>query len=232
MTDRNKGILFMVLSSLFLALIAFFLRLSGNLPTMEKVFFHNVVCFMVSMVLVYRRGGSIWGNDKKSLLARCIFGFFGAISYIYAIDRLPLANAVILNQIYPFFVLVLSFVFLREKLLKIQGIAFAVAVTGIVLIVKPGAGYALLPSLVGLLSALFAGAAYVMVRYLRLSDDPLTIVFYYTGFTTFAAIPFMLFGQFVIPDTRQLLVLFAVGISATAAQFFMTHALQIGRAHV
>lgn len=224
MTDRNKGILLMVLSSLFFAVMATLVKLSGDLPTMEKVFFRNVVGFVVSGSVIWHSRGSFWGTDKKALLSRSFFGFLGLVFYFYAIDRLPLANAVILNQMNPFFVLILSFLFLREHIVKPQWAAIAVALIGVALIVQPGGGYSLLPALVGLLSAVFAAAAYTVIRHLRLSDAPQTIVFYFTGFTTFATLPFLVFGQYVTPTLPQLMALLGVGVTATIAQFLMTYA--------
>ncbi|MDW7651902.1 MAG: DMT family transporter [Bacillota bacterium] len=224
MTDRNKGILLMVLSSLFFAVMATLVKLSGDLPTMEKVFFRNVVGFTASGFIIWRSRGSFFGTDKKALLFRSFFGFLGLVFYFYAIDSLPLGNAVILNQMNPFFVLILAFLFLRERIVGSQWVAIAIAITGVAFIVQPGGGYSLMPALVGLLSAVFAAAAYTVIRHLRLSDAPQTIVFYFTGFTTLATIPFLVFGQFAMPNLNQLLALLGVGVTATAGQFLMTHA--------
>jgi drug/metabolite transporter (DMT)-like permease len=214
----------MIMSSLFFAVMATSVKLAGDLPVMEKVFFRNVVGFAASGFIIWRSGGSYLGTDRRSLLFRSLFGLIALAFYFYAIDRLPLANAVILNQMNPFILLILAFLFLREKIVKAQWFAIVVAMAGIMLIVKPGTGYTLLPSLVGLLSALFAAAAYTFVRHLRLSDHPETIVFYFTGFTTLATVPFMVFGEFLIPNTGQLLALLSVGVTATIGQFFMTNA--------
>ncbi|SES95121.1 Permease of the drug/metabolite transporter (DMT) superfamily [Natronincola peptidivorans] len=230
MTDRNKGILYMVLTSLFFALMAASVKLSGDLPTMEKVFFRNLVGFMTSGYLIYKSKESFKGNNTKLLLYRSIFGLIGIFFYFYAIDRLPLANAVVLNQMNPFFVLIFSFLFLGEIILKLQVAAIFIALTGVLFIVRPGFDYTVLPAVIGLLSAVFAAAAYTTVRHLRLTDSPQTIIFYFTGITTLTAIPFMIFGEFVVPNFFQFLALISVGVFATLAQFFMTHAYRYGEA--
>jgi drug/metabolite transporter (DMT)-like permease len=220
----------MVLSSLFFAVMAAGVKLSGNLPTMEKVFFRNVVGFIFAGIWLWRQGGSFAGGDRKALFYRSLFGFLGLVFYFYAIDRLPLANAVILNQMNPFITMVLAFLFLGERVLKPQRAALALAMAGIYLIVRPGPGYTLGPALVGLLSAFFAAAAYTVIRHLRHTDRPETIVFYFTGFTTVATLPFMLVQGFVMPDATQWLALLTVGVTATVAQFFMTHAYRYAEA--
>ncbi len=230
MTDRNKGILYMVLSSFFFALMAAAVKLSGDIPTIEKLFFRNIVGFLAAACLIYRSGGSYLGNNRRHLLWRSVFGLIALFLYFYAIDNLPLANAVILNQLSPFFVLILSALFLGEKILKAQGAALALALTGVLLVIKPEAGYTVVPALAGLFSAIFAGAAYVEIRHLRHSDHPQTIVFYFTALTTLASLPFLLGGRFIVPSPPQFLALIAVGVFATVGQFFLTHSYRYAEA--
>ncbi|MBT9166829.1 MAG: hypothetical protein DDT19_00153 [Syntrophomonadaceae bacterium] len=80
------------------------------------------------------------------------------------------------------------------------------------------------------MSAFFTAATYTVIRHLRASDHPQIIIFYFTGFSTFSTIPFMLVRGFVMPDMFQLQVLLVVGVTATVAQFFMTHAYRYGEA--
>ncbi len=224
MTDRNKGILLMILSSLFFALMAAAVKFSGDLPTMQKVFFRNVVGLAISSYIIARAGGSFSGQNKKYLVLRAFSGLLGLAFFFWAIDNLPLANAVVLNQMSPFFVILLSAFFLREKIERLQAIALVIALIGVVFVSRPEFSFTVIPAVIALMSAFFAAAAYTVIRHLRLSDSPETIIFYFTGITTLATIPFMLAGQFVMPDTIQLIALLTVGVTATIAQFLMTHA--------
>ncbi|WP_034327938.1 DMT family transporter [Alkaliphilus transvaalensis] len=228
MEQRNKGILLMILSSLFFALMAASVKLAGDLPTMEKVFFRNIIGLGVSAYLIFKSKESFVGNNKRYLLYRSIFGLLGVFLYFYAIAKLPLANAVVLNQMNPFFVLILAAVFLKEGIRKQQVSAIFFAIAGVIFIVKPQLDFAIIPALIGLASAIFAALGYTLIRHLRLSDSPLVIVFYFTAFSTVSAIPF--FGQFVMPTPLQFLALISVGIFATTAQFLMTYAYRYAEA--
>lgn len=230
MTDRNKGISFMILSSLFFAIMAASVKLSGALPTMEKIFFRNLIGFIVSGYMIYKSKESFKGTNTKLLFYRSISGLIGLFFYFYAIDRLPLANAVVLNQMNPFFVLIFSFLYLEEVIKKQQVAAILIALSGVIFIVKPGLDYTVIPAIMGLLSAVFAAIAYTLVRHLRLTDSPQIIVFYFTGITTIVSIPFMVFDEFVMPNFFQLMSLLSVGVFATVAQFFMTHAYRYAEA--
>lgn len=230
MTDRNKGILYMILSSLFFALMAAAVKFAGDIPTMEKVFFRNILGFIVAGYMIFKSKESFKGNNTKYLLYRSIFGLLGVIFYFYAIAHLPLADAVILNQMNPFFVLILAAIFLGERIKKLQIPAIIIALVGVFFIAQPQFDYTIIPAVVGVLSAIFAAAAYTIIRHLRLTDSPHVIVFYFCGISTLITLPFLIFGEFVMPDMKALISLLAVGTFATIAQFLMTHAYRYAEA--
>ena len=43
MNDKKQGIIYIIMAGFFFALMTFFVRLSGDLPTMQKAFFRNAV---------------------------------------------------------------------------------------------------------------------------------------------------------------------------------------------
>ncbi len=224
MTDRNKGILYMIGSSLFFALMAAAVKFSGNIPTMEKVFFRNIIGFVVSGYLIFKSDKNFKGNNPKILSYRAILGFLGVVFYFYAIDNLPLADAVVLNQLNPFFVIVFAAIFLGEHIKKLQIPAIMLALIGVIFVAQPKFNYTFLPAAVGILSSVFAAAAYAMIRHLRLTDTPNAIVFYFTGISSIISLFFMLLNGFVIPDIMSLISLLSVGVFSTLAQYLMTNA--------
>ena len=48
-SSTTKGIISVICAGFFFALMTFFVRLSGDLPTMEKAFFRNAVAALVSL---------------------------------------------------------------------------------------------------------------------------------------------------------------------------------------
>ena len=72
-----------------------------------------------------------------------------------------------LNKMSPFFVILFSFLLLKEKLKPAQAIAIFVAFIGSLFIIKPTfANMELFPSVIGLCGGIGAGIAYTMVRIL------------------------------------------------------------------
>jgi drug/metabolite transporter (DMT)-like permease len=224
MENRKKGITYILLSSLFFALMAATVKYLGDMPTAEKIFFRNLVGIFVAFTLVKKSGSSLIGKNKKLLILRSIFGLLGIAAYFYALANMKLSDAVILNKMSPFFVMVFAALFLKENITKKQIIALVTAALGAMLVIRPGFDSNIIPSLIALMSSIFAGIAYTIVRQLRKTDSAATVVFYFSLFSTLSMIPFMISGSFVIPTAVQALALLALGLFAAAAQLFMTNA--------
>ena len=54
MNDKKQGILYIIMAGLFFALMTFFVRMAGNLPTMQKAFFRNAVAAAAALFLLAR----------------------------------------------------------------------------------------------------------------------------------------------------------------------------------
>ena len=54
LTERNKGILCILMAAFFFSLMTVFVRLAGDLPTMEKVLFRNLVAAIVSFGMLMK----------------------------------------------------------------------------------------------------------------------------------------------------------------------------------
>jgi len=223
MENRKKGIIYILLSSLFFALMASFVKSVSHIPLAEKIFFRNLVGIFSMFWLIKKNNISLKPNHFKLIALRSLFGLSGVACYFYAITNLKLADAVILNKTSPFFVVVLSVLFLHEKVNRKQLMALGIALMGVLFVVKPQMDLSILPALVGLMAAFFAGTAYTIIRNLRLYDDSRIIVFYFCAFSVILMIPFMMFGQFVVPQGNDIFNLLMIGVMATTAQFLMTN---------
>lgn len=223
MEDRKKGIIMMLLSALFFALMAATVKSMPEYPLTEKMFFRNFLGFIFAFGMVKRNKGSLKGNNRKLLLLRSILGMFGVACYFYSIGHLNLADAVIINKFAPFFVVLLSWLILKEKIGRGQIGALIIAIVGAGLVVKPTFDVTVAPALIGLLAAFFAGCAYVTVSYLRKSDRPETIVFYFTLVTSIFMIPFAFSGNWIMPVGFDILKALGLGVFSTLGQILMTY---------
>ena len=81
MTSKQKGILCITASSFFFALMNLFVRLSGDLPAMQKSFFRNAVALIFAAVLLFRERPSLslTPKSKRDLFWRALFGTVGVL---------------------------------------------------------------------------------------------------------------------------------------------------------
>ncbi len=227
MTERSKGICFILLSALCFALMSLFVKLSGDLPSMEKAFFRNIVALIFAAFILYRRHIplKLEKGNALALFLRCFCGTVGLICNFYAIDHLAISDANMLNKMSPFFAIIFSFLILKEKVAPYQAICVITAFIGTLFILRPGFdSMVTFPAFIGLLGGIGAGIAYTMVRVLgnRGVKGPL-IVFSFSLFSTLVTLPYLIFDY--APMTgKQFLFLLLAGLAASGGQFSITAA--------
>lgn len=225
--DRVKGVLCILLASLCFAWMSAFVRLVGEIPTFEKAFFRNFVAVIVALIAVKKDHVPLYigkGNGKYVLL-RCVFGTIGVMCHFYAIDRLNLADANMLNKLSPFFAIIFSYFVLKEKIKPVQAVAVAGAFMGALCIIKPsGTNLQAFPAMVGFVGGVAAGAAYTCLRRATSHGTPgPVVVLCFSVFSCLVLLPLSL-GDFVMPTARQLVLLLLCGLSAAGGQFAITTA--------
>ncbi|MCK5116749.1 MAG: DMT family transporter [Candidatus Aegiribacteria sp.] len=216
----------MILGAFFLSIVSLVVKLipadSGILTT-QKLFVRGLTATIILGGVLRARRISFKPGNPVLLGARSLFGMAGMLTFFLAVEGMPLAEAVTINRLSPFFVLILSWLFLGERLKKIQILAVFLGFAGVIVILRPGSIPLTLTAGLAVLSALFAGSAYTTLRALRKTDRPLLVVFWFSAAITLFFFPSVLLGG-VMPDFKSLVFLICIGISGTAGQLLMTKA--------
>lgn len=224
--EKIQGILYIILAGFFFSLMTFFVKCSGNLPTMQKAFFRNAVAMIVSIVLLARseEGFYIKKSSWPCLFLRSLCGTAGLILNFYAIDRLGLADSNILNKLSPFFAIVMSVFLLKEKANKVEWISVAIAFIGAIFVIKPSFQITSVYGLIGLLGGLGAGVAYTFVRKLgKQGERGPVIVMCFSTFSCLVTVPFLIMN-YVPMSSEQWIFLLLAGAAATGGQLSITKA--------
>ena len=226
--SRHYGIFYILLAAFFFSCGNMFVRLAGDVPTIQKSFFRNFIAMLVSGFILLREGRGFRPGSRKNwpcLFARAFFGTVGLLCNFYAVDHLLLSDASMLNKMSPFFAVLASFILLREKVKPAQSFALVGAFIGALFIIKPSFGNMELgASVIGFIGGAAAGIAYTFVRLLgQRGECSSFIVFFFSLFSCLITVPYMLmFGK---PMTcLQILYLIGTGVSAAAGQFSITAA--------
>ncbi|SET33170.1 DMT family transporter [[Clostridium] polysaccharolyticum] len=227
MKAKYKGIIYILCAAFCFALMNTFVRLAGDIPSIQKAFFRNLVALFFAYGIMKKE--HIKMEWKKGagwcLFFRAFFGTIGVFCNFYAVDHLVLSDASMLNKMSPFFAIVFSYFILKERISMIQLISVLTAFTGCLFIIKPTFVFVdIVPAVIGLCGGLFAGIAYTMVRVLgnRGVKGPF-IVFFFSTFSCLASVPFMIY-HYVPMSGKQLVFLLLAGLSAAGGQFGITFA--------
>lgn len=232
LSDTSKGIILIIISAFFFALMSTFVRLSGDIFFVQKAFFRNAVSFLIALcgvlIDIKKNGKSAILIPKGALLflfLRSIMGTVGIFGNFYAVDHLVLSDAAILNKMSPFFSILFSYFLMKEKIKIVPLIAIIIAFLGSLLIIKPSFNFSqMIPTLAGFVSGIGAGFAYACVRKLgTLSCKGNIVVLFFSSFSMLVSVPYMIFNYNPM-SLKQWIFLILAGISAAFGQFSITAA--------
>lgn len=229
MSNKAKGIFYIVLSALSFSFMSLFIKLSGDIPTLQKAFFRNFVAAFVAVFLLAKQHIKVKDCvEKKSLpyvFGRAFFGTVGLFCNFYAIDHLHIADASMLNKLSPFFAILFSYIILKECIARYQIVCVCCALIGAACILKPDGGTLVsMPALIALIGGMGAGMAYTLLRKARSMNVPgAFIVFFFSFFSCICTLPYCIL-HFTPMTTIQVIYLLLTGLAAAFGQFFITAA--------
>ncbi|MEJ2677685.1 MAG: DMT family transporter [Gemmatimonadota bacterium] len=231
------GLQYMAVAAFFFSLMNLLVKVAGSrIPSEEIVLSRSVVVMFITLGLMRRGRVPVWGVRKKLLLLRSVLGFTALSCFYFALTRLTLADATVLQFTSPVFTAVLAGVFLGERLEWTSAALILLSLAGVSLVARPaflfGSLAAPLDPLavsVTLVGAMLSAGAYVTVRRLNATEDPLVIVLYFAAFSMVASVPIVA-PHAVLPRGVDWVVLLGVGLATMAAQVALTNALRLEEA--
>src|SRR5574344_2472162 len=244
--NLKKGITYLVFSAFCFALMGMLAHMAGDIPFIQKTLFRNIIAFFIALIALLRaerKNRDVYIKNANSLqqpytslfhlpkgsfkylLIRAAAGSLGIFGNFYALDRLNIAAASILNKMSPFFALLFSFFIVGEKVDAIPLAAICGAFGGALLIIKPSFNLThVIPALAGFIGGAGAGLAYACVRKLhQYKVNGSLIIVFFSAFSSLLAVPFLIFN-FTPLTVAQLLILLACGVAAAGGQFGITYA--------
>lgn len=228
--ERWRGLPLLVLSSFLFAVMALFARmLSGQLSVGQIVCgrFVSGLLFLAVYYPALRRKPRFGRFGLWAM--RGIFGGASVYLYFVCLERLAVGPAVLLNSCWPIYGAVLGFFFLGERVSGnlLGGLVAATVGAGLVIwgtsLETPALSFGV-GAWAGIASAVFSGAAVVVLRALRNDTDSATVFLSFCAFGLVVGLPFALIDwRPLTPHTSWLLL--GVGITSTAGQMIFTYAM-------
>jgi drug/metabolite transporter (DMT)-like permease len=229
---KQKGILLMLLSALLFSAMQVFINLTGKqIPLMEQVFFRNIISMTICFIIIRRNRLSLFGGlkDQPLLFMRSIFGFLGLVSLFYAAARATQADVTILSKLSPFLITLFAYLFLKERIAKVQFPALLIAFAGAFLVANPSFHSNTFPLFMAFLCSLFSSVAYTLLAYSKDKVNAITIIMHFSTFCALVSLPFFALHM-TLPDPRHLFLLLLVGIFGSFGQIALTYAYRMAPA--
>lgn len=224
----------MVVSAALFALMGAFAKAAGSrfgFSFNELVFWRMLFGLFAIGLPEWWRGHAFRTPYLKSHLNRSITGSVALLLSFFALTRLPLATAITLNYTSSLFLALLSFIFLKERIAPLMLAALLMGFGGIIILLQPTiAAEQQLAGLIGLISGVCSGWAYLQVRELsQLGEPSWRVVFYFCCVATAMSGTLACINGWQLPTAQSLPYLFGLGAAGTLGQLAMTRAYQVGR---
>lgn len=239
---RHLGIYYMLTASLLFAVTGAFAKLlSGDMSSIEVVFFRNFIGFILIIISVFRHPIHQKGGHFFLLIFRGVIGALALLAFFYNIAHISLGAAFTFSKTSPIFTAIFAAIILKDRLSSKGWFAIFLGFLGILCIVQPNLGLDK-SDYIGIFSGIGSAMAYTSIRELRKFYDTKIIVLSFMGFGTIVPLLFMILSEFFyIPDLDFIMSKFVMptpigwvyiafmGICGTWFQIYMTKAYAASR---
>ncbi len=215
----------MLISVVGFALMNLTVKFLDRLPATELVLFRSIISLSICFYFLKKRNIPLFGNQKKYLILRGVFGVIALTMFFYTLQKMPLGSAITIQYLSPIFTAFFAIFMLGERMYKVQWLFFLVSFGGIALIKGFDPNIDMKLFIMGITSAMFAGLAYNCIRKVKDTDHPLVVVFYFPLIAT-PVMAFISLFNWVTPMGWEWALLLLMGILTQIAQVYMTKALQ------
>ena len=230
--DNVRGILWMLLAvvtltSMFAVIKQMTLELPVFVVALSRTFFS--LCILIPW-LVRSGVAAIRTTRLTTHFLRAICGTAAFVLVVFSLERLILADAMVLAFTSPFWSILISAIALGEAVRGRRVAATVAGFCGVLMIVKPQGGFE--PAmLLALGSALMTSAAMITMKRLSSTEPPTRIVFYFMLFGTIALLP-PAAATWQTPDSGQFAWLLLAGLLGAIGQAFLARAYDAGEVSI
>lgn len=212
-----KAILSAISAFLFLSFVSILMKLQEQGGAkLEWIIFVQYASFLfiITIVAAKRKFRDLKTGKIKLHIIRGIAGILAVSCLVISMSKIPLVNAVLLNNTAPIFIPIITLIWLKTKINGKIWYGILIGFAGIVFILQPSSKALLKQGdAYGLVSGIFLAIVYVAIKILTRTDSFTSILFYYSLIAFIISAPFA-----VISWSNQPPVLWIYGI-LTGASF-------------
>ena len=210
--------------------------LSESMDPIEIVFYRNLLGVLIILYTLKKIPVSINISKLHLLFLRGLFGTIAMLFFFYTIATIPLGEAIILNKTSPFFVTILAYYLMKEKITLNTLFALIIGFIGVVLIIKPFGIVLSHDHILGVLGGFFAAAAYATIKKIKDIYDARVIMLSFMGIGVIIPLLLYLFTPYVQfkihTDIFLWLLIILMALISTASQWLLTRAYSLSPASI
>nr|WP_111706752.1 DMT family transporter [Lutibacter citreus] len=215
----------MIFSVIAFALMNTVVKYLNDFSAYQIVFFRSIGTLLFTIPLIIKHKIPFLGNNKKLLLLRGIAGVISLTCFFQSLNYLAVGTAVSLRYTSPIFAAIFAFIFLKEKVKPMQWLLFLIAFIGVLIIKGFGVDVNSIGLLLIILSAIFLGLIFVIIRKIRDTENSLVIINYFM-IMAFLFGGIMSINNWKTPNKVEWLLLLSLGVFGYVGQLYMTKAFQ------
>jgi len=200
-------------------------EMSSEINSSQIIFFRSIIGLATLLIFFKTKLSKPSFIIIREHLFRNVFHLMGQYGWIMGIIYLPLAEVTAIEFSVPIWILIIAFLFLKEKLTFSKLISISLGFVGVLFILRPGFGIISTNSIIVLLSAISYAIAHTSTKKLTILYSPLDIVFIMCLIQIPISFCFTL-NNWATPNLNDSFWLVIVGVSATTAHFTMAKAMK------
>jgi drug/metabolite transporter (DMT)-like permease len=182
-------------------------QINGVHDTFEILAYRSMIgwVIVVALAAAFRKLTDIRTDRLPSHVVRNVFHFTGQSLWFWAITMIPLAQVFALEFTSPIWVILLSPIFLGERLTRRKLVAAALGFAGVLIVAKPDFGHIEAGVLAAAAAAFFFASTNLMTKALTRGEPILSILFWLTLMqAVFGTVAMAVFGPITLPTLATL----------------------------
>ncbi len=226
-----KGALWMVAAAFLFATMTALIRHTANeMHPFQMMFFRFFFGLLLMTPVMVSSGFDILRTRRHGLyLLRATTSTLGGLCWFSALALIPIDQATALSFTMPLFATIGAALFLGEVVRARRWTAIALGFAGCLIIIRPGLGHMQAATLLPIINAAAWAFSMLLIRSVRHTEHPNTIVLYLGLYMTpISLVPALFFWD--TPSAPALVSVFLVAVAATGAHICLARALGIAEA--
>jgi drug/metabolite transporter (DMT)-like permease len=154
-------------------------KLAGEIPTLELVFFRNIVGLAILLPWMMKQGFRALQTTRLPLYGlRVFFAYTALLMLFFALAEMPIADVYALQYTIPLFTILLAVLILKQKTDAYSWITTLIGFTGVLIVMRPGVIELTLAAICALSSAFMSAGSNTTLKLLSRTEGAGIITVY------------------------------------------------------